>query len=359
MEPRRLARLHELAPLPAEVLRHGVAGRQRRLERRAERRGEHADEQDQRARPCRARAPTGKRHLRQVVDGDAPRGAARSRRPPSARATARRRAGTRSARSPGSTIRSLRVHCSSTAPDEKKNTSYGVIAAPSSAIAKKKYVGRPSSPAAPPDASPRRQSMPVGVRAATRATAITTSSEPHEPEDLLHRREPHPPDHEPRERRHERDPQRGSSRRSPARARAPRRRSPRSSVRKLMKKDARRFTSAARAPSRSRTRSKTGRFDTAATRPAISAYTTMPTTPTTTAHASDMPKRAPVSAFATMSPMSTNPPNAVRMPRKISKTCLSVCLRGTRRASSPHRARRASACELVRAVRCEPLCADR
>ena len=31
--------------------------------------------------------------------------------------------------------RSLRVHCSSTAPEEKKNTSYGVIAAPNSAIA--------------------------------------------------------------------------------------------------------------------------------------------------------------------------------------------------------------------------------
>ena len=31
--------------------------------------------------------------------------------------------------------RSLTVHFSSTAPEEKKNTSYGVIAAPNSAIA--------------------------------------------------------------------------------------------------------------------------------------------------------------------------------------------------------------------------------
>ena len=31
--------------------------------------------------------------------------------------------------------RSLTVQCSSTAPEEKKNTSYGVIAAPNSAMA--------------------------------------------------------------------------------------------------------------------------------------------------------------------------------------------------------------------------------
>jgi hypothetical protein len=35
-------------------------------------------------------------------------------------------------------MRSPGVQCSSTAPDEKKKTSYGVMAAPSNAMAKKK-----------------------------------------------------------------------------------------------------------------------------------------------------------------------------------------------------------------------------
>src|SRR5918911_1591348 len=40
------------------------------------------------------------------------------------------------------TARSLVVHFSSTPPEEKKNTSYGVIADANSAIATKKYVGQ-------------------------------------------------------------------------------------------------------------------------------------------------------------------------------------------------------------------------
>src|SRR5215216_6422407 len=50
----------------------------------------------------------------------------------------------------------------------------------------------------------------------------------------------------------------------------------------------------------------------------------MPTTPTTTTHASCMPNRAPASAFATRSPMSTNPLNGVRMPRMTSKNFLTL-----------------------------------
>jgi hypothetical protein len=57
----------------------------------------------------------------------------------------------------------------------------------------------------------------------------------------------------------------------------------------VMKKDAPRLRRPARAPRRSRTRSKVARLVTLATRPDISAYTTMPTTPSRTAHASDMP----------------------------------------------------------------------
>src|SRR3954465_2333363 len=85
-----------------------------------------------------------------------------------------------------------------------------------------------------------------------------------------------------------------------------------------MKNDAPRLAKAQRAPRRSRTTSNTGRFDIVATRPDISAKTTIPMTPMPPPHANRIPNRAPVSLFATRSPMSTNPPNAVRIPRKIS-----------------------------------------
>src|SRR5213079_2432736 len=51
-----------------------------------------------------------------------------------------------------------------------------------------------------------------------------------------------------------------------------------------MKYDASRLASPKRAPTRSRTRSNTGRCETVATRPAISAKITMPITPSATAH---------------------------------------------------------------------------
>ena len=91
-------------------------------------------------------------------------------------------------------------------------------------------------------------------------------------------------------------------------------------VSRLMKNDASRLARPNRGPSRSRTRSNTGRPDTAATRPHISAYTMMPTTPTSTTHARFSPNLAPAAALATRSPMSTKPPIAVRTPRKIDST---------------------------------------
>ena len=62
------------------------------------------------------------------------------------------------------------------------------------------------------------------------------------------------------------------------------------SVSRLMKNEASRLAAPKRGPRRSRTRSNTGRWQTAATRPLISAYTTMPITPTTTTHARLMPE---------------------------------------------------------------------
>ena len=59
VEARRLARPHVLAPLPPEVLRDAVAGRQRRLERGAERRGEDPEDHAGQAELARASAPTG------------------------------------------------------------------------------------------------------------------------------------------------------------------------------------------------------------------------------------------------------------------------------------------------------------
>src|SRR4051812_23793117 len=105
-----------------------------------------------------------------------------------------------------------------------------------------------------------------------------------------------------------------------------------------MKKEARRLTSPMPGPRRSRTRSNTARPDTDATRPAISAYTTMPTTPTGTTQARFMRNRAPVAALATRSPMSTKPPIAVRIPSVISKTFFtpsSLVLCGERSESVP------------------------
>ena len=78
---------------------------------------------------------TGQRDLRELLDADVGRARGRGAadammasdsRPPSGK--------------PRKTLarfvaRSFSVQCSSTAPDEKKNTSYGVIAAPNSAMA--------------------------------------------------------------------------------------------------------------------------------------------------------------------------------------------------------------------------------
>ena len=55
VEARRLARPQVLAPRPAEVLGHDVAGRQRRLEGGAERGGEDADAARPPGRACRRR----------------------------------------------------------------------------------------------------------------------------------------------------------------------------------------------------------------------------------------------------------------------------------------------------------------
>ena len=105
-------------------------------------------------------------------------------------------------------------------------------------------------------------------------------------------------------------------------------------VMRLMKKLAPRFASPARGPSRSRMISKVARPLTAATRPDMFANTQMPTTPTATTHASDMPKREPTTAFVTRSPMSTKPPIAVSTPRATAKSFFirrPSALRGPRR----------------------------
>ena len=72
-------------------------------------------------------------------------------------------------------------------------------------------------------------------------------------------------------------------------------------------------------PTRSRTASKTAFCEMAATRPHISEYTLMPTTPTTTTQRSSYPKVAPAETLKTRSPMSTKPPIAARMPSAIWK----------------------------------------
>ena len=74
------------------------------------------------------------------------------------------------------------------------------------------------------------------------------------------------------------------------------------------------LTSDTRTPSRSRTTWKIGFLVTAVTRPAISANSTMPAVPTTTAQVSVMPNRAPVMPLVTRFPMSTKPPIAVMTP---------------------------------------------
>ena len=130
---RAASRGYQLAPLPAEVLRHGVAARERGLERGAEG-ARHEAHDDEREPDLAERDRRRERDLREVVDPDA-EGMEHQRRaghegsdssPPSGK--------------PRYTLarlstRSDRVHFSSTAPDEKKNTSYGVIAAPNSAMA--------------------------------------------------------------------------------------------------------------------------------------------------------------------------------------------------------------------------------
>ena len=57
VEPRRLPRPDELAPLPTEVLRDRVPARQRRLQRRPEGRREHPDQHDRQPELARARPP--------------------------------------------------------------------------------------------------------------------------------------------------------------------------------------------------------------------------------------------------------------------------------------------------------------
>ena len=89
---------------------------------------------DEREPELAEREDDGQRHLREVVDGDpggqeherAPRHEASDSKPPSGKP---RKTLARFSRDP------CESSCSSTAPDEKKNTSYGVIAAPKSAMA--------------------------------------------------------------------------------------------------------------------------------------------------------------------------------------------------------------------------------
>lgn len=73
---------------------------------------------------------------------------------------------------------------------------------------------------------------------------------------------------------------------------------------------------------------------TAATRPDICVKMQMPTTPITTTHASESPKRDLTTALVTRSPISTKPPIAVRMPSATPKTRLIDRL-GARSAGYP------------------------
>jgi len=75
-----------------------------------------------------------------------------------------------------------------------------------------------------------------------------------------------------------------------------------------------RVTSPALKPTRSRTASKTALPDAAATRPHISVYVMIPSTPITTTQRSWYPKVAPAATLKTRSPMSTKPPIAARIP---------------------------------------------
>src|SRR4029450_1392982 len=77
-------------------------------------------------------------------------------------------------------MRSLRVQCSSTAPEEKKNTSYGVMAAPSNAIAKNAYVAQLSDDGGPNRRADAKGSANPGP-SRHRATAVTTSARPERP----------------------------------------------------------------------------------------------------------------------------------------------------------------------------------
>src|SRR4051812_10934915 len=81
------------------------------------------------------------------------------------------------------TFRSFGVQWSSTAPEEKKNTSYGVIAAPSSAIAKNAYVPHVSVPGGPKcDADANVCERPGSSR--HRANAVTISAHPESPKNF-------------------------------------------------------------------------------------------------------------------------------------------------------------------------------
>jgi len=79
-----------------------------------------------------------------------------------------------------STLRSLGVHFSSTAPEEKKNTSYGVIAAANSDTAKKPYVPQ-SSPVVGANVCACRARCAQSVGSLNKAMTKMTSARPARP----------------------------------------------------------------------------------------------------------------------------------------------------------------------------------
>ena len=154
VEARRVRRLDVLAPLPPEVLGDAVAGRQPGLaarRRRWRRRSPRID--DAPGRPCRGRprpaAPTWPRG----VDADVQRAEHHGR---AAGDRQRQHAAEREADEHVQPYRGRgprAVQRSSTPPEEKKNTSYGVMAAPNSAIG---VVGPVPATARPPACRPSR-----------------------------------------------------------------------------------------------------------------------------------------------------------------------------------------------------------
>src|SRR5688572_26334911 len=93
-------------------------------------------------------------------------------------------------------------------------------------------------------------------------------------------------------------------------------------VRRQTRLAAMRVPSPTRKPARSRTQSKMGCLVTAATRPAISPNTMIPSVPRAITQRRLVPNFAPAFTAKTSSPISTNPPTAVRMLRNSSPKML-------------------------------------